>query len=134
MVLVLLGVCLVCLAGVKLEAASEKHVVFPTTIPTDQSSPAGFLPISVRVSRGAIGPTKTVRIRRGGHATPAATNSTKGFVGFRKTTRTLTAAATASATHAAKPKKPKRPVKRMSSIGAPGEHTCVIRPGRRRRE
>jgi hypothetical protein len=86
MVLVVLGVCLVTLAGVMVEVSSEKHVAFPTTIPTQKSSPADFLPISIKLSRAAIGQTTTIGLKRGGQATTTALGSvSEGFVGFRKT-------------------------------------------------
>ena len=86
MALVVVGVCLVALIGALVEASSETHVAFPATIPTQQSSPADFLPVSVKVSRGSVGQTTTIGLKRGGEATSvsAASNSSEGFVGFRK--------------------------------------------------
>ena len=121
MVLVVLGVCLVSLVGVLLEMSSEEHVAFPTSAPTEVISPSALLPVSVKISRGVIGQVSTAR--GGQAATSATSHASAGFVGFRKTTRDLqrtsSAIATASPTRAAKPKK--AVVKRMSSIGAPGE-------------
>jgi hypothetical protein len=85
MVLVVLGVCLVTLTGALLELSSEKHAAFASTIPTQKSSPADFLPVNVRLSRGAIGQTTTIVVKHGGQAaTTASSNVSAGFVGFRK--------------------------------------------------
>jgi hypothetical protein len=101
------------------------QVAFPTTVPTQKSSPGDFLPVSVRLSRGTVGQVTTIGLKRGGQATTtASSNSSEGFVGFRKSTSTRpsTATATATTTHAtAKPKKSVKPAKRQGSIGGPGE-------------
>ena len=101
-------------------------VSFPTTVPTQKSTAADFLPVSVKLSRGAVGQTTTIGLRRGGQATTTATsNPTSGFVGYRKTTgtsRSSTAPATTTTPRAAKPKVVvKKTVKRQGAIGGPGE-------------
>ena len=86
-----LGVCLVALAGALLEASSEKQVAFPTTIPTEHSVPRDFLPVSVRISRGPVGRTTIVGLRRGGEATvTASSTSSEGFVDFSSAAKSRT--------------------------------------------
>jgi hypothetical protein len=105
-------------------------VSFPTTVATPKSTPADFVPVSVKLSRGTVGTTTTASFAsQGGRTAPPVTNnSTEGTVGYRKTTvRTAPAVAsvTRTTTRTAKPKavvkKTVKTVKRQSSIGGPGE-------------
>jgi hypothetical protein len=100
-------------------------VSFPTTVPTETSTPSHFVPVSINISRGVVGQVsiKTKTTPRGGPATTTATasNPDTGLVGYRKPS-VRKATVTTTLTHsAAKPKVVKKTVKRQGSIGGSGE-------------
>ena len=98
-------------------------VSFPTTVPTQKSTPSDFVPVSVNISRGAVGTTETTS-QHGGQAaaTTSSSNSDQGLVGYRKpSARTHVVVVTPPRHPSAKPKIVKKAVKRQGSIGGSGE-------------
>ena len=85
MLAVAAAVCLVSLAYGLLVGPSDKQVAFPTTIAAQRAAPADLAPVSVQVTKGAVGRTTSATLERGGQAAQtAASNSSDGFVGYRK--------------------------------------------------